>query len=553
MVTDAALDPRVLGYAARQRALAEQARNVPMPLRRVMVFYGRISAIYDDSEYSVPLQISEGEELFASEFEPNGWVWGEPVEDEGIGATERSRSRKKRAGFARLVRMLETGEAHGIMAYDSSRLARNVPDALRLCEVIERRPYIRIHFTSSGEVHNLNTADGRAAFLTAIVRAEQETAKMVERCIRGRKRAAKAGKLPRRANLGFGFPEYKPVPRPLPADFDPARDREMIPAEQVEAEQKALRDGLRMLLDGHGLQAIANEWNARGVLTRTGKLWSGDAVRVQFQRPYLAGYAVHQGSIVGDLRGGEDARIVDRGQWHRAVELLAAQSKGRKNARSLCGVGLIRCARCGETFHRLTDNKRGPRYQCKIRADRTDGHRIGCGMSVSAPWMDGQVKAATIARLSSPENAAAIAERRAGDVEREAEVARLRAQLAEELETANLFDAKRANGQMPLERYKVYDAQCQQRIAELRAQIDAATSADDDVLRLGAAGDVAQAWADAEAAGDLKALQAMIRAAFPRLTVAANDWDGKRARWSRPSRIWWDGEGQRVSPVEAVA
>lgn len=551
---DAAVgDPRVTDFRAKQRARAAQARKVPLPAVRVMVFYGRISAIYDDTMFSVPLQVSEGIEIFEREYAPQGWTWGEPQEDEGIGATERAirtKKNKKREGFYRLLELLETGQAHGVMAYNSSRLARNVPDALRLCNVIEDRPYIRIYFTSSGETHNLNTADGRAAFLTSVIRAEQETMLMVENATRGRAHKARVGNPPRRSNLGFGWQEYKPVPNPKPADFDPARDRVMWPAEQVEAERAALRDGLRMVVDKRNLVDVAREWNRRGVLTREGSMWSGDAVRATLSRPMIAGYAVHQGRIVGDLRGGVDARIVDRDAWLKAMQIFGARSSGRPHVMSLCGSGAVRCGKCGEaTLRRLTDDKRGARYSCHPRWNRKLGKKVGCGgNTVPLEWLDAHVKAMTIERLSSPENFAAITARRGGDVDRDAEVARLRDELAQATEIAGHFSMKLAKREMPLSQYEECDAECQRQITALRAQIDAAQPSEDG-LRLSAAADVAQAWADAEAVGDLRTLQAMVAAAFPRLTVVPNGWDGECGRNSRPARIWWDG----VSPGQAVA
>jgi site-specific DNA recombinase len=70
----------------------------------------------------------------------------------------------------------------------------------------------------------------------------------------------------------FGFPGYGVLSkREYERLAEQGKPRPVVPAEQVEAERQALRDGSVALVQGASYMEIAREWNEAGLRTAWGK------------------------------------------------------------------------------------------------------------------------------------------------------------------------------------------------------------------------------------------------------------------------------------------
>ena len=127
----------------------------------------------------------------------------------------------------------------------------------------------------------------------------------------------------------------------------------MVPAEQVAAEQRALREAVAGLLAGLTNQSkVAREWNAAGLLTATGQPWTSTAVRDTLMRPILAGRIEHEGELISRVPG--EPIIVER-DWLRLRAMIEARRRGRPPSERYLGSGVLRCGACGKKLGRLAE------------------------------------------------------------------------------------------------------------------------------------------------------------------------------------------------------
>ena len=122
--------------------------------------------------------------------------------------------------------------------------------------------------------------------------------------------------------------------------------RVVVSAERVAAEQRALREAVAGLLAGLTNQSkVAREWNAAGLLTTTGQLWTTTAVRDTLLRPILAGRIEHEGELISHVPG--EPIIVER-DWLRLRAMTESRRRGRPRAERYLGSGVLRCGACGK-------------------------------------------------------------------------------------------------------------------------------------------------------------------------------------------------------------
>jgi len=206
---------------------------------------------------------------------------------------------------------------------------------------------------------------------------------------------------------GFGFDRLDKTWKP--GDGQTETDRPRVPAGQLAAERRALRDAVSGLLSGLTNQsAIARTWNAAGLLTTEGQEWVNNSVRDTLLRPTIAGRIEYQGELVSRLPG---EPIIEERAWLRLKAKIDGRRRGRPISDRYLATGLIRCGRCGKTMNgqvarQTHDTNPRYRYGC-------NGQRGGCGLTIDMPRTDTELRALTIARLSDSRYARAIAAARA--------------------------------------------------------------------------------------------------------------------------------------------
>lgn len=161
-----------------------------------------------------------------------------------------------RPGFQRLRAVIERGEVAAIIVAKLDRLSRRLKDVVRIVELCEKH---RIALLSVHESLDTSTAVGRLMLNILASCAEFELENIRERTTNAIAHKRRHGKV------------YGPVPFGYRRNADCL---EPAPEEQAAlARMRAMRDG------GASYQRIADELNAHGPATHSGKPWSCHAVR----------------------------------------------------------------------------------------------------------------------------------------------------------------------------------------------------------------------------------------------------------------------------------
>lgn len=443
-----------------------------------------------------------------------------------------------RAQWDALLARWEAGASDGVMVYDLMRFSRKILEGERLVDLASRG--VRV-WALAGE-YDLATADGRRHFREAMVAAAGESDKSSERVKRGKLRRARKGRVhggPR----AYGLAGMAPAP----PGWEPGDPRTPVPADRVEAERVIVRECYARLFAGESVSAVVRDLNARGVageraaLPVSGTTWSRGVFVRGICRPALAGLLAHNGAVVGELVGTEP--VVSREEWERLCALVAARRTGRPPSPRHLLSGLVRCAACGMAllgFPRgglppYPDGEPKREYRCRARAHRpadgADGPAAGaCGRNhIDGRVADEAVATAVTARLGDPRRADRVARHLARVREQRA---RIEADLGRWNQTADELVTKTAV--WGIARVDAAMAPILRQIHALHAEL---AGLDEPETATAASADAVAAWDDAYARRDVPALRALIRRAFPDLTLAMP------ARWGdhSPDRFRWDG------------
>jgi site-specific DNA recombinase len=407
-----------------------------------------------------------------------------------------------------LMRRLESGACDGVIVYDLTRFSRKVLEGERLVDLAAGG--VRV-WSLSGE-YDLTTADGRRHFREAMVAAAGESDKTSERTRRGKLRRARRGK-------GNGGPRSYAMPGfvAAPDGWEPGDPRERVPDEQVAAEREIVRECYRRLFAGEPLSELVADLNRRGVPTATGGRWARNAMRRTLCRAPLAGLTTYRGE-----------------EWERMCALFEARRAGRPAGRVHVLSGLMLCGVCGRPMLALPRVSEPPypdgsvrrEYRCRRTVDYD-----GCGRNhIDARAAEQAVGVAVKARLGDPRRAEQLAKRL---VATQARRAKIEAEIGRWEDQADALAAKTVT--WGVERVDRSMGPILKRLTELREQL---TTLDDGADAGAAAEDAAREWDAAEAAADFATMRAMVRRAFPRLTVLARRGPGDHS----PDRLDWDGQ-----------
>jgi hypothetical protein len=280
----------------------------------------------------------------------------------------------------------------------------------------------------------------------------------------------------------------------------------------------------------------------------SGKLWSRQVLPVTLTRPALAGLLFHKGEEFGAIKGIDP--IVSREEWERMKALVAARKTGKPPAPRHPLSGEIMCGRCGRSPMYGTVRSGGrtypdgaPRreYRCRARQDWPEALR-GCGRNhIDARVAEEAVSAAMVARLSDPRRAERVSAHLAQVRD---ERARIAGEIARWEATADELAEKTASWGV---------ARVEKAIAPVLAQITQLTEQlaqldEDPASDHAATADAVAAWQEAMAIGDIPTQRAMIRRAFPRLTLAPARSYGDHS----PERFHGSSGTDRPSLLRAV-
>jgi DNA invertase Pin-like site-specific DNA recombinase len=481
----------------------------------VIDIYARISRAVNGETIKTDYQV----EVCSEEIAERGARVGKVFVDPSLSAWKRGVIRPH---WVDLMGRLESGQADGVMFYDVTRFSRKIIEGERLVEAAERG----MRVWSLGGEYDLTTADGRRHFREDMVHAASESDKLSQRIKDGKKRRVRKGKLPS-GQRGYGMQRLAPKPDGWNAD-DP---RERVPDEQVAAERAILGEAARRILGGEPAPEVVRDLDQRGVRTVTGERWTRDALVKTLTRPAIAGLAALNGTVVTRMAGVEP--IIEPEEWERLCGILAGRPRGRPVADTHILTNSVTCGRCGHLMAGTTRASLPPYPDgspVRVLRCRRDANHFGCGRNtIDARAAEQMVAVAVKERLGDPRRADRLAARLS--VARD-ERARIDAEITALGASADNLAAKTVT--WGIDRVDKAMEPILKKLEKLKADRDALEIPDDPHAAMR---DAVREWDEADAASDIAALRAMVRRAFPDLTLTPGTSRGDRS----PDRFLWDG------------
>lgn len=326
--------------------------------------YGRKSPAERGAK-SVEDQLAEAEEAI----EEHGWTLGRVFTDDQRSASRFAR--KVREDFAELLAHIGSGACELLILWESSRGSRKLAEWAGFLDLIRERGVL-IYVVSHGRTYDCRISRDWKILATDGVDAHAESNLISDRSLRGKRRGAAAGRPA--GKLQYGFRRlYNET-----GEF----------VEQVEHPGQAavVREAASRVLAGEACNAIAEDFNARGIpspratqwmiraqrdraqsedaatpddrraeLLAEAEEWEAQAARLRWDltqikrlcvMPSYAGLRQHQGQVVG--KAGWNG-IHDEDTYTQLLARLNDPKRRLQRNTSLTHVlsGLIQCAICG--------------------------------------------------------------------------------------------------------------------------------------------------------------------------------------------------------------
>ena len=176
-----------------------------------------------------------------------------------------------RPGLARVLALLDSGEASGLVVYKLDRLTRSLADWSSLIDRYFGKPGGPSLFSVSDSI-DTRTAAGRMVLNIMMTVAQWERETIVERTI---------------GAMAFKRSRGERVSGRIPFGFDLADDGRTLTPNAVEL--SALAEIHRRRDEGWSLRRIAADLESRGVPTKSGRPWSHSTVQALLGRPTQPG------------------------------------------------------------------------------------------------------------------------------------------------------------------------------------------------------------------------------------------------------------------------
>jgi DNA invertase Pin-like site-specific DNA recombinase len=320
-------------------------------------------------------------------------------------------SGKIRPQFEALLDAMKRNEVDALIVWHTDRLYRSMKDLERLIEIADAAR-VQIRTVNGGDL-DLSNSSGRmlARILGSVARQESEH--KGERQRRANVQRAESGKWST-ANRPFGY---------------------TIDGEPLEPEASAYRTAVADVLAGKSIRKVAMEWNAKGLQTtlagheRTVKgvtkvnsgQWNSPRVRRLLVNPRYAGLRMHRGRVIGK---GDWTPLISEDQHRGLVAYVndPARVKCTTFERKYIGAGVYVCGQCGGVMKSaMPGGRKSYAYVCR---DNADVLRAG-------QQLDDFVSGVVVHRLSQPDAALLLDDRRIDVSKLQTDRAALQARLDE--------------------------------------------------------------------------------------------------------------------------
>ena len=291
--------------------------------------------------------------------------------------------RVHRPGFRRVLDLLDSGAADGLIAYDLDRTARDPRDLEDLIDVVESRtPRVPVR-SVTGSLRLDNDADVTMARVMVAVanKSSRDTARRVSRKM---DELAAQGIYAGGGARRYGYEKDGYTIR--------------------EDEAAVIRDAAARVLDGESVRSICADLNARGIKPVKAAQWSTKPMIDILRSARIAGQRVHRGEVVGPAAW---PAIIDLPTHEALVGQLAANSKGAGKPALVYWCGwLLWCHKCGRPLVGGHGGKdRQFRYWCA-----TNKEPRGCGgIAIAGTKTEAWVAEQVLTYLARPDVVEALA------------------------------------------------------------------------------------------------------------------------------------------------
>lgn len=297
---------------------------------------------------------------------------------------DRSASRyatKKRPEYAALIDLLRSGGADVLVTWEASRAQRDLEVYVQLRDLCAQHEVL---WSYSGRTHDLSRTDDRFTTGLDALLAERESSQTRDRILRTVR--ANAGKGRPHGRLLYGYQrEYDPTSGVLL--------RQVIRDDQADV----VREAASRVLAGETPYAIAQDYNARGIVSPGRARWDLTEIRRLLTNPGYAAKRVHRGQVIGDA---DWPAVLDAATFARLQAKFSDPS--RKTLRDTSVKHLLsmiaRCGVCGAAVV-VQKNRSSLAYLC----------REGFHVSRKEADVDRYVLSVILGRLAMPDAAAFLA------------------------------------------------------------------------------------------------------------------------------------------------
>src|SRR5215211_3174525 len=421
--------------------------------------YTRISTDEDRQPFSLGAQ---AERLEAYARSQDGWRIVRRFTDQASGAT------LDRPGLRRALSEASAGVYELLLVYRVDRLSRSVRQLAQTAEELKRHS---VALRSATEPFDTSSPAGKMMLQMLGVFAEFERATIVERITAGMERAASQGRWVI-GKVPYGY----------------LRDKQTKLIHPHEPQADVVRRVFAMYVEGRmGAEAIAKVLNAEGHRTKNGQVFARPIVLSILSNPIYAGKIEFRGMTHPGLH----AALVDPATFETAGRILAergeSQALRRAHPTEYLLSGVIRCGRCRRAY--VGTSARGRKglyhyYVCSTRYRYGTEHCAGDRLPKDA------LEEAVIEQMQdvysdTPLIEQALADAAAEDGEPAEDAVRRLAGVRHEV----------AGARRSLDRYfaafkegSLSPADCQERIAKLKARVDALIAEEASVAQRAAEG-----------------------------------------------------------------
>jgi DNA invertase Pin-like site-specific DNA recombinase len=279
-------------------------------------------------------------------------------EDNDISATA------KRPSYDRLVKDLASGRFDLVVAYEQTRLARDVTDWDKFLKAYVKASLQPIEFVRGG-VTDLASPQGQLTSGIQSVTNAYEKAVIRQRILDKKAKDAVEGKF-HGGSRPFGYEDGGMVIR--------------------ESEAALLRVAADTILEGGSLSGIARLLNEQAIPTATGHKWRPQAVRRLLMSPRIAGIRQHQSVEIGPALW---PPILEGATYRKVLAVLtdpARKPPRLSGARPYPLRGVLKCGECGRLLA-IGYRKSAPMYECRKQVSGCG--RVFISASVAETWAKG--------------------------------------------------------------------------------------------------------------------------------------------------------------------